>query len=346
MSSEAAGPALFEMVVAKNIDGVQEICTLFKGNASVLDFSNVEMGGATSLVMACVEGPFEAATCLIEAGAALETQMPMPPIVLCAVLSGNFELVKLLVLKGAKVAVQGFNDFEGVTPLMMAVRGGASGKMPAADRKHLVRFLLDHGADKTPKDVHGGKTALEYAREARLDFQPVFDGEFMALLSDKDTSGVPILSVLLNESAAIWAPLVAMNKSSWDENGDSAITESEAAIGALLAWIEAGEDTSPIPGLPAQMNPRNLICATMAWRLGDGDDDYLCLLHNYVWADTAKFAAALSTLKKIMDLEQSMYEGFNEEEQRKVAGLARSRRLRGIEETDDSRFLENYLDLL
>lgn len=310
-----AGKSLIGKIQEGNIEEVTAICLKFKGNANVLHYADPDMGGVDPLTMACFSeksSGIECAKCLLEAGTKVEdAPAPMQPLIAGCVSTGNVELMRLLVSKGAKVSVQCYNDLKGQTPLHLAVQGGLEKDIEVDVRKEMTIFLIENGADSSVKN-DDDKTALDLANESTTYISEapwvlcVFDEEFKSRLRPpKVISGVATLKRLLKECAAVGAPLVAMNKTEWDSNGENAHIEAEEAMTAFFNWMNKeveDEEEKDIPGLAEGSNPRHIISANFFIRWGDDDDDYACNLQNYVWSDRNKFEKALGILDQCQEV--------------------------------------------
>ena len=79
-----------------------------------------------------------------------------PPLVFAA--NKSFEMVKLLVEKGANVNVDNANS---VTPLKSCILGGAASR-EGTDFPRILQFLLDNGANISDADAQG-KTSIDWA---------------------------------------------------------------------------------------------------------------------------------------------------------------------------------------
>jgi len=154
---ESAGAILYEKVEAKDVAGVREVCEHFRGNSTVLDYHHGQHRW-TPMHRACQDNSIDIVTCLLDAGARVDSKNKYgrTPLHFIAWPStepghpGHAELAGLLVRRGANIQ---HTDDAAWSPLHRAVH---------ENRRGVVSCLLNHGAQVDAKNA-AGRTSLHFA---------------------------------------------------------------------------------------------------------------------------------------------------------------------------------------
>jgi ankyrin repeat protein len=139
--------------VARN-GSVEEMKVLFEKNANCVN--EVNNYGFSPLILASYRGNFEVAKYLITIVKDINYQSPEGTALMATVMSGNMELLHLLIDKKANLDA---TNKTGVTALMLATQ---------FKNIEIITLLLQHNANKLLKD-NEGKTAFEYAVNTNND---------------------------------------------------------------------------------------------------------------------------------------------------------------------------------
>jgi len=122
---------------------------------NLFDINEADNSGATPLLSACNVCNVEIVNLLIKNGANINCKAnnawELTPLLSATIHGGPIEVVKLLLNNHAEVNVK--DNKVGMTPLMQAACRGYF---------EIVKELVEHGADLTPKD-YKGRTALDWA---------------------------------------------------------------------------------------------------------------------------------------------------------------------------------------
>lgn len=140
-------------VVARN-GSVEEMKFLYEKNANCVNA--VDKNGFSPLILASYRGNFEVAKYLITLVEDINYQSPEGTALMATVMSGNLELIHLLIDQKANLDA---TNNAGVTALMLAVQ---------FKNLEIIKLLLQHNANKLLKDDEG-KTAFEYAVNTNND---------------------------------------------------------------------------------------------------------------------------------------------------------------------------------
>lgn len=127
---------------------VEQMMQLYEANHDVINSKNDF--GFTPLILACYQGNIGVATFLIKKNADVNYVSDEGTALMAAVVKGNLELVKVLLINKANPDL---SNSKGTTALMYAVQ---------FNNYEITKLLLEHKADKT-KINNEGKTAFEYA---------------------------------------------------------------------------------------------------------------------------------------------------------------------------------------
>lgn len=139
--------------IARN-GSVDEMKTLFDKNANCVN--EVDKNGFSPLILASYRGNFEVAKYLITIVKDINYQSPEGTALMATVMSGNMELIHLLIDKKANLNA---TSKTGVTALMLATQ---------FKNIEIITLLLQHNVNKLLKD-NEGKTAFEYAVNTNND---------------------------------------------------------------------------------------------------------------------------------------------------------------------------------
>ncbi|GKZ33553.1 hypothetical protein AbraIFM66950_003458 [Aspergillus brasiliensis] len=154
------------LMVAAKAGHVEVVQLLLQDWRVDVDQGNYD--GRTALAQAAISG-FPAVAKLLLVTERVEPTMPdgelWSPLTFAAT-AGHLDVVKVL-LEGEKRVDVGFGDWNGVTPLMWAVRYGV---------RHVVEFLLDRNDEDVALRDGAGRTARMWAEECgHQDIVELFD---------------------------------------------------------------------------------------------------------------------------------------------------------------------------
>jgi ankyrin repeat protein len=127
---------------------VEQMMQLYEANHDVVNSKNDF--GFTPLILACYQGNNEVATFLIKKNADINYVSDEGTALMAAVVKGNLELVKVLLMNKANPDL---TNSLGTTALMYAVQFNNS---------DITKLLLEFNANKKQINIEG-KTAFEYA---------------------------------------------------------------------------------------------------------------------------------------------------------------------------------------
>ncbi|NOY74311.1 MAG: hypothetical protein GXP32_00775 [Kiritimatiellaeota bacterium] len=184
----------------------------------LLDFGvNVnekDKGGCGALWYACLFGRKDLAELLLKAGAQIDNDIELDvpgagkvkgtPTLIAAAASGNLELVKMLVAKGADINAVG-SCFFGIISTSIKYVGKGDGKGFTAlhsacygGRNNIVEYLLEQRANINAKDA-SGKTPIMFARGKNVGI----DGMFMRPEKIKSKDPIELIKLLYTKGANI-----------------------------------------------------------------------------------------------------------------------------------------------
>jgi len=120
------------------------------------DISKKHINGVAPVVFAIFNNSNEVLNLLLNHGVDVNYAFDFRPLICIAAMFNQQRTVEILLANGASI---NDSDGSGVTPLMFAARDGSN---------NLIRFLLQHGAEKTAVDLEND-TALDMAKSAGHD---------------------------------------------------------------------------------------------------------------------------------------------------------------------------------